>query len=299
MPKMRKTLPVKNAQEEDAHQPPADATARVSSIDVTNLAGVVYSSGKVFDGLVTGRLDTENFLRSGSLEGVTSRSDLALLEDLRDVSQFIIDQSQQPQKPITVDFVRAVNAKITRSGAIHPGQFRTSDQQIGVGTRHGRHAPDAMTDTSLQRLLQDSLSATDTREAALDLFVNLAKAQPFEDGNKRTALFVANSLLLSSEVGEILTIPVDEQDPSLADSFNDLLARAYVLNEHTGVKNLLRAHGLTPLGGHARRVPTKPQETAPDVSDGSPWQKTAKDDLARRTAALDHEDFEPDSGYKH
>ena len=32
-------------------------------------------------------------------------------------------------------------------------------------------------------------------ENALDLFVHLAKAQPFEDANKRTAVFVANSLL--------------------------------------------------------------------------------------------------------
>jgi prophage maintenance system killer protein len=40
-----------------------------------------------------------------------------------------------------------------------------------------------------------------TREAvrlhAPDLVVALAKAQPFEDGNKRTALFVANDLLRS------------------------------------------------------------------------------------------------------
>ena len=77
--------------------------------------------------------------------------------------------------------------------------------------------------------------------------MNLARAQPFEDGNKRTALFLANSLLLARRTGELLTIPVDEQDPSLADSLNDLLARAYILSDLTGVKNLLREHGLTPL----------------------------------------------------
>ena len=91
------------------------------AIEVVDLAGVVYSSGKVFDGLSTGRLDTESFLRSGSLAGVRSRADLALLEDLRDVAQFIIDHRAEP---IDVKFVRAVNAKITRSGAIHPGQLR-------------------------------------------------------------------------------------------------------------------------------------------------------------------------------
>lgn len=40
MPKTKKTLPVKNVQEENAQQPRADATVRVSSIDVTDLAGV-------------------------------------------------------------------------------------------------------------------------------------------------------------------------------------------------------------------------------------------------------------------
>ncbi|WP_394251307.1 Fic family protein [Arthrobacter pityocampae] len=249
MSKARKMLPVKTAQEGGVHQAHPAAVAGVPSIDVTDLAGVVYSSGKVFDGLMTGRQATENFLRSGSIEGVTSRSDLALLEDLRDVAQSIVEQSRQLQQPINAAFVCAVNAKITRSGAIHPGQLRTTGQQIGVGTRYGRHTPDAMTDDSLQRLIQESLqaSATELREAALDLFVNLAKAQPFEDGNKRTALFVANGLLLNSGARELLTIPVDEQDPSVADSFNDLLARAYVLGEHTAVKDLLREHGFTPL----------------------------------------------------
>ena len=212
------------------------------AIEVVDLAGVVYSSGKVFDGLSTGRLDTESFLRSGSLAGVRSRADLALLEDLRDVAQFIIDHRAEP---IDVKFVRAVNAKITRSGAIHPGQLRAQDQQIGVRTRYGRHTPDALTEAELQRVIDTALHSGDQIENALDLFVNLAKAQPFEDGNKRTALFVANRLLIGSRTPKLLTIPVDENDPTLSDSFNDLLARAYVFGEHDEVKRLLRTQGVT------------------------------------------------------
>lgn len=216
----------------------------MSSITVADLAGVVYSSGTVFDGLRTGRLDTANFLRSGSLDGVTSRSDLALLEDLRDVAQFIIDHGSTT---IDVAFAKAVNAQITRSGALHPGRLRTHDQQIGVRTRYGRHEPDAPTDESLRHLLEAALSGDDPDEDALEVFVQLAKAQPFEDGNKRTALFVANGLLLGTGAGKLLTIPVDDHDPSLADSFNDLLARAYVRDEHDAVKDLLRRRGLTDL----------------------------------------------------
>lgn len=217
----------------------------VGALTVADLAGVVYSAGKVFDGLSTGRLDTENFLRSGSLDGVASRADLALLEDLRDAAQFVVDHAG---RTIDAGFVRAVNATITRSGALHPGQLRTQAQAIGVATTYGRHTPDALTEDGLQALLDTSTGSADARENALNLFVNLAKAQPFEDGNKRTAVFVANSLLIGSGSGVLLTIPVDDDDPSPARTFNDLLAKAYIYDEHDGVKNLLRERGLTELG---------------------------------------------------
>lgn len=214
----------------------------MATLTVADLAGVVYSAGKVFDGLATGRLDTENFLRSGSLDGITSRADLALLEDLRDAAQFVIDHTG---RKIDSAFVRAVNATITRSGALHPGQLRTQAQAIGVATPYGRHTPGVLTEDGLQELLYDATRSGDVRENALDLFVDLAKAQPFEDGNKRTAVFVANSLLVGSIAGVLLTIPVDDNDPGLARTFNDLLARAYVDGEHDGVRALLRSSGLT------------------------------------------------------
>lgn len=212
-------------------------------VTVTQLAGVVYSSGKVFDGLSTGRLDTENFLRSGSLAGVTSRSDLALLEDLRDVSQFIIGATD---RPVDTAFVKAVNAQLTRSGSLHPGKLR-ADPEIGVTTRHGRHTPATLTDAGLQNILDEALAGAEPVENALNVFVAIARAQPFGDGNKRTAVFVANALLIGSGTRKLLTIPVDDDDPTVADSFNDLLARAYVLDEPDGVKDLLRRHGLTDL----------------------------------------------------
>ena len=214
-------------------------------LGVTDLAGVVYSSGKVFDGLTASRHGTVNFLRSGSLDGITSRSDLALLQDLRDVSQFIIDNRQAP---IDSTYVREVNAKITRSGPLHPGRYRTDAQQIGVGTQYGRHAPKPVDNAGLQRIVDEALVRPNPREQALELFVLIAKAQPFEDGNKRTALFVANSVLIRGPEPEMLVVPTDENstDENSTDKaarFNDLLARAYVLSEHDGIKDLLRAEG--------------------------------------------------------
>jgi hypothetical protein len=212
----------------------------MSSISPVALTGVVYSAGKVFNGLSTGRLDTENFLRSGSTEGIASRADLALLEDLRDASRYIIDNSNL-RGAIDARFVCGVNSTICRSGALRPGQLRTSAQHIGVDTRYGRHAPDAMTMEGLQILVDTSLTGRNVFESSINLFVSLARAQPFEDGNKRTALFAANGLLLVSGAGYLLTIPV-----SRADEFNDLLARAYVFGDLSGVSSLLADDGLVP-----------------------------------------------------
>lgn len=203
----------------------------MSTLTVADLAGVVYSAGTVFDGLATSLSDTESFLRSGSTGGITSRADLALLEDLRDAAQFILNH-----RGGTVDaaFVRGINAALSRSAAVHPGRLRTTDQQIGVSTRYGRHEPDACTETELQATISGA-------DDALELFIALAAAQPFEDGNKRTALFAANAARLAGGTGQLLVVPVE-----LADQFNDLLARAYIHGERAGVKDLLRRHGLVP-----------------------------------------------------
>lgn len=205
-----------------------------SDLTVAELAGVVYSAGKVFDGLATGRLDTDNFLRSGSVEGIVSRADLNLLEDLRDCAQLIIDHAG---RGIDADFACEVNAAIRRSGALHPGRLRT-DPGIGVDTPYGRHQPPVLTAAELETIIESAMRGSSPREAAVGLFVNLARAQPFSDGNKRTALFVANAHLLGSVAGTVLTVPVGD-----IGRFNDLLARAYVFGEDAGVADLLYTEG--------------------------------------------------------
>lgn len=205
---------------------------------VADLTEVIYSCGKVFDGLATGRAATENFLRTGSPSGITSRSDLELLEDLRDAAQFIVDHTAAA---IDATYVRTVNAQITRSGALHPGQLRTPDQRIGVHTRSGRHEPPALTYPELQQLIAVATTSPDATENALELFVQLAAAQPFEDGNKRTALFAANGVLITTDTGLLLAIPVDDRDPRISDQFNDALAHAYIHDAPTAVKDTCSA----------------------------------------------------------
>ena len=217
-------------------------------MEITDLVRVVYSAGKVFDGLRTGRLDTEQFLATGSTKGVASRADLALLEDLRDAGQYLLDHQG---RPVDARFVTGVNGSLTRSAALDPGRLRVDGDNIGVTTPLGVHRPAAITARGLQETISRAVRGGDPVDDAIGLFVALAKAQPFGDGNKRTGLFSANGLLLNKNVGSLLVVPFADDDPSLAARFNEALAEAYILDDHRRVKKMLHRHGVVEYG--ARR----------------------------------------------
>ena len=193
---------------------------------------VIYSAGKVFDNLRSGRLATEEFLANGSTAGIASRADLQLLQDLQDAARIAL-RAKHDRQPVTAELVCAINAAMTRSAALHPGQLCRADQSIGVRTTYGDHMPPALTMEKLRALVgedetepfePDSMLA----QAAL-LFVRLAKAQPFEDGNKRTAILAANALLPE---GTVLVVPHDaEASDEIESAFHDLLARAYIYGD--------------------------------------------------------------------
>lgn len=87
-------------------------------------------------------------------------------------------------------------------------------------------------------------------------FVNIARAQPFEDGNKRTALFAANSMLIAYASDYVLTAPVSDKDPSVTKNFTDNLAHAYIFNDDTPVIADMRQFGLIDRehGKHPRQT---------------------------------------------
>ena len=195
-------------------------------------APVIYSAGKVFDNLRTGRLATEEFLANGSTDGIASRADLQLLQDLRDAARIAL-RAKHDWQAVTAELVCALNAAMTRSAALHPGQLRRAEQRIGVRTAYGDHMPPALTMEKLRALVEENETESFEPDSMLArsalLFVRLAKAQPFEDGNKRTAILAANALLPEDTV---LVVPHDtEASGEIESAFHDLLARAYIYGD--------------------------------------------------------------------
>ena len=205
----------------------------------TDLLDVIYTAGVVFDGLSTSRPATDRYLRSGDTDGVRGRGDLALLQDLEAAAEFVIVTAGEP---VTADYLGRINAQLTRSAALNPGKLRRAEQGIGVHTTHGRHEPAAMTAEGLDALIQEQLLLDDALQSAAHLFVEVARAQPFEDGNKRTAIFAANSYLIGQGTGLLMAVPHDGADPTVSREFHDQLARAYAFGETGPVVEALVLH---------------------------------------------------------
>lgn len=188
-------------------------------LTLIDLCDVIYSAGHVFDDLQCTREDTAEFLKVGSVNAIRHNvighsGDVALLQDLRDVAAFIINQP-----------CAELDAAYPRSGPLHPGRLRSPHQHIGVSTNYGRHEPPALNTRQLDAVCRRrALPGNTVENRAISLFIDLARAQPFEDGNKRTTLFAANSMLIASASPYLLIAPVDEKDSSIARSFNDHLA---------------------------------------------------------------------------
>nr|WP_274709876.1 Fic family protein [Corynebacterium sp. c6VSa_13] len=210
-------------------------------VSVLDLVPVLYSAAVVFEGVRTGRAGAVKFLTIGDASDVVSRADLAVLQDLSAAAAYLLKASELP---LSAEIVRGINASMTRSAALVPGALRQAGQGIGVNTRYGRHEPAAMTDDDVEGLVPEMCAQPSAVDAALTAFIRISAAQPFGDGNKRTALMAANHILIHAGTGQLLMVPHRDNDPELAEAFHDALARAYIFGAEAPVRSLLLDKGL-------------------------------------------------------
>lgn len=195
-------------------------------MNMSKLAKLLYDMGTVFDGF-KGTLDaTEDFLRSGDTNGLATIPNRDLMLDLRECSLRALNYDYQG-KPFDHSLLQYINAGITRTASLWPGRIR-DDQHIAVNTVYGvRYAPSIPDVESLDEMMKscDENVEENPMGTASRLFVELAKAQPFWDGNRRTALLAANGMLSKHGfTDQYFTVPSDERSVE----FNRLLSDYYL-----------------------------------------------------------------------
>ena len=209
------------------------------SLSTKQLAGLLYSMGRTFDGLQSTFMATEEFLRTGNPQVVNSKADYNLLLDLRQAADYTLHYDYA-REPIDLAYVKSINAQLTRTAAMEPGKLRDERTPVMVSTPLGRYeppVPDSATIASLIKSTVGGATGEDILEDAVRLFAGLARMQPFGDGNKRTALLAGNGLLIAHGDRHPLTVPTSDKDRTW---FNRELAAYHLNSDQTIIHHLAK-----------------------------------------------------------
>lgn len=138
-------------------------------------------------------------------------------------------------EPITVSYIARIN-KLIGEATDYPeryGKIRTNDVRM-MGTNWRPEMPiDSEVREEISAILDMDISET---ERAFEMLTYIMRKQMFGDGNKRTALMVANKIIISSGEG-MIAIPVE-----LKRDFIKLLINYYETGDNSKAKEFLYDH---------------------------------------------------------
>ncbi|MDR1473532.1 MAG: Fic family protein [Lactobacillales bacterium] len=181
-----------------------------------NIIELIYNAGQ-FEALNTTKLQTEEIIKYNQVNNVPVNEVLTIV-NLKKGFALIAKFTQND----IFKFARSVNKLVAAEDALKPGEIRTGNVQVPTKTQLYipsipllKEVEDYFLNLPLKIL---SSSATN---AALEAFLYITKKQLFWDGNKRTALIVANKILFEANAG-IFSIP-----EVMFVEFNKLLSNYY------------------------------------------------------------------------
>lgn len=176
------------------------------------LVSNIYNSARL-EGINTTYPDTKTIL-----EGVNVPSlrldEINCILNLRDAWNFTLSNIDTD---ITLDFICKVNSFVSRNESLEWGVLRTGK----VGINGVDYIPDIPNRENVITNINEILKEENITSRSLNLMLYLMRSQIFWDGNKRTAMIVANKLLISNGCG---IISIKEEN---INEFNKLLTEYY------------------------------------------------------------------------
>ena len=176
------------------------------------LVSNIYNSARL-EGINITYEDTKKVL-----EGVNVPSlrldEINCILNLRDAWNFALSNIDAD---ITLDFICKVNSFVSRNESLEWCVLRTGK----VGINGVDYIPDIPNREDVITNINEILKEENITSRSLNLMLYLMRSQIFWDGNKRTAILVANKLLISNGCG---IISVKEDD---INEFNKLLTEYY------------------------------------------------------------------------
>ena len=209
----------------------SELTPKVSlNIDFArkNMKTIIYDQA-ILEGVSTTFPDTELILENGKVNNMTSEDVLKII-NLKHAWEFILDKDVILSP--TSYYVSQYIAKLINEGFYQDGgRIRLVPVRIG-GTEYIPPIPsEEVVRATINNIINDSIEDIDK---AIEIALYIMKTQVFIDGNKRTAIILANHYLVSKGKG-ILVVPYNK-----VSEFKKLLVAYYEGNCETEIKKFLK-----------------------------------------------------------
>ena len=172
----------------------------------------IYNSARL-EGINIAYEDTKKVLEGVNVPSLRLDETNCIL-NLRDAWNFTLSNIDTD---ITLDFICKVNSFVSRNESLEWGVLRTGK----VGINGVDYIPDIPNREDVITNINEILKEENITGRSLNLMLYLMRSQIFWDGNKRTAMIVANKLLIRNGCG---IISVKEDD---INEFNKLLTEYY------------------------------------------------------------------------
>ena len=176
------------------------------------LVSNIYNSARL-EGINTTYPDTKTILEGVNVPSL-KLDEINCILNLRDAWNFTLSNIDSN---VTLDFICKVNSYVSRNESLEWGVLRTGK----VGINGVDYIPSIPNRDDVIINIKEILKEENITSRSLNLMLYLMRSQIFWDGNKRTAMIVANKILIENGCG---IISVKENN---INEFNKLLTEYY------------------------------------------------------------------------
>lgn len=190
-----------------------------------NLVDIIWKSANL-EGVNVTFPETQMIIDGFSVADKTIQ-DLILILNLKKAWQYLLDTINQE---VNLSLIQDFNRIIGRDLVYKSGFLRTADIKIS-GTDYKPKLP---IDYEVNAHIKTLLNNENKQDVALDLMLYLMRSQLFFDANKRTAMLIANKILIENGLGVLAVAKKDMNE------FFTHLVEFYETNHSSKIKQFFK-----------------------------------------------------------
>lgn len=191
-----------------------------------NIVDYIWKSANL-EGIAVTYPDTQTIYDGFSVSGY-KLEEINAINNLKKAWQFILNDIGIA---LNFAYICKINELVGENVFYNPGVIRTTPVNIG-GTGW---KPDFPIETKIKEELEELLNNNEISktEQAINVMLWVMRRQMFIDGNKRTAMLIANKIMIENGCG-IISIPIEKQN-----EFYKLLITYYETNDSSIISKFI------------------------------------------------------------